>query len=127
MSGRGWLTVAFLSLVLAVLYQGFHGRQEIVDSQRRACERGVVDRVVHRDQALASYRANLIVSEDPDQPAKTRLARGDQAQENMRAVVSFESRMPRSERRTRAGQALPEFNCGKVVPPARVIGAVAPH
>lgn len=111
-----------LGIAALVIVQGYAGRVALRDSQVAGCERAVEDRIVHRDQAIAASRGNWIVADDKAQPAKTRLARRDEAAANDRAVLSFESRMPRTDRRTKAGRRLPEFSCARAVPPARVLG-----
>lgn len=81
------------------------------DARRRGCERGIDDRIVSLRESWSAYRANTIVSLDPAQPATTRAARADQADDNLRAVRSREARIPRRFRVTPAGRALPEFDC----------------
>jgi cbb3-type cytochrome oxidase subunit 3 len=124
-ANQAWLGVALLIFMVAILVvaarannaanEAKDAQVSLRDAQIAACGRGIADRVVARDESLAAYRANKLVASDPKQPARTRLARSDQATSNMAAVLSRESRLPLSMRRTSAGRSLPEFNCEAVV------------
>jgi hypothetical protein len=111
-----------LALVGLGMVRDYEGRKADRQSRVDGCERGISDRVVHRDIALAAERGDRAVSEDPGQPARTRLARRDQADEEMRGAIAYESRMPRALRRTKAGRALDEYSCDRVVPAPQLIG-----
>lgn len=102
---------ATLALLILVATVGWILIDEARDRARRGCERGIEDRRVSVLESWSAYRANVIVSLDPAQPARTRQARADQAEDNLKAVRSREARLPRALRVTPAGRDLPEFNC----------------
>jgi hypothetical protein len=112
----------FLLLSVGQWWVAYRGRVERAESQRQACERGVLDRVVHRDIALASERGNEAVAQDQALSARTRMARAAEAKEQARGVTSYESRMPMHLRRTTAGRALPDFRCETAVSQPSVFG-----
>jgi hypothetical protein len=89
-----WLLFFVVLLVAAVFDQSYVGRHELVNSQRRGCQRGILDRQdtirVRRTQALS----DAAIGHDPAQPPATRRVRLHQAAIEWRSVHALQSRIP---------------------------------
>lgn len=108
--------VAGVMSMLTSRMVGEDSRRGIYDAQVKGCERAITDRIAHRDESFAAWKANLAVSMDKQMTSIVRRARRKQAAENEQAIRSYETRIPKADRITEFGRLQPDFVCADLYP-----------